>query len=156
MATDTIQYVDNALYGHSDFDICLRNSQFGTDSPHRILDRVRTELIRLRDDQKTARLAVSLPPVSAVDPWLFPTISRVTPTLDLQPLIDFVSGYLGDDLKDVSGEEELPPLWIVVESGEIFEGSSEQWAQTFFDNVSREEVEAFCHENGWAVTIEDM
>jgi hypothetical protein len=46
-----------------------------------------------------------------------------------------------------------PPLWIRVEDGEVFEGSEEDWQQTFFENASASEIAAFCDENGWSHEI---
>ena len=47
----------------------------------------------------------------------------------------------------------LPPLWIVVEAGDVFAGTEEDWQAVFFENATADEITAFCRDNDWSVEI---
>ena len=44
---------------------------------------------------------------------------------------------------------------IVVEGGDVFEGTPEQWADCFFSNAFRSVIEEFCRAEGWSVEFVD-
>lgn len=44
---------------------------------------------------------------------------------------------------------------ILVDDGEVFDGDLGHWCDTFFSNPTRENVLAFCEEQGWKVEILD-
>ena len=45
---------------------------------------------------------------------------------------------------------------IIVEDGNVFHGTFDQWADCFFTNNSVEEIEGFCKEMGWKLEfVED-
>ncbi len=75
--------------------------------------------------------------------------------IDLGPIIEALELYLG--IRTPKAEEEkVPKLYIIVDGGDTFEGTSEQWAECYFSNVTEEGVIDFCHQNGWEVTITRM
>ena len=39
----------------------------------------------------------------------------------------------------------------IVERGNLFYGTAEQWKDVFFSNVSDEAVEQFCRDKGWSL-----
>lgn len=43
------------------------------------------------------------------------------------------------------------PLTIIVDDGNVFYGTSEQWRDCFFDNVSIGGIQEFADSNGWSV-----
>lgn len=42
---------------------------------------------------------------------------------------------------------------IIVDGGEVFEGTREQFQDAFFSNASDEEIENWCHDNGFSLDI---
>lgn len=45
--------------------------------------------------------------------------------------------------------------WIVVENGDIFEGTREQFMNCFFSNANDEEIKDWCFDYGWKLKIND-
>ena len=45
--------------------------------------------------------------------------------------------------------------WIVVENGDMFEGTREQFMDCFFSNANDEEIKSWCFDNGWKLKIGD-
>jgi hypothetical protein len=46
---------------------------------------------------------------------------------------------------------EKATLWIVIDNGDVFEGTDKQFADCFFSNATRKTIALWCKENGWAV-----
>lgn len=44
--------------------------------------------------------------------------------------------------------------WIIVENGDMFEGTREQFANCFFTNADDEEITDWCFDNDWKLTID--
>jgi hypothetical protein len=44
--------------------------------------------------------------------------------------------------------------WIVIENGDIFEGTREQFMNCFFSNADDEEIKNWCFSNGWKLEID--
>ncbi len=44
--------------------------------------------------------------------------------------------------------------WIIVENGDMFEGTREQFMDCFFSNANDEEIKNWCLENAWNLTID--
>jgi len=43
--------------------------------------------------------------------------------------------------------------WIIVEDGDMFEGTREQFMGCFFSNANDEEIKSWCLENKWNLKI---
>lgn len=81
-------------------------------------------------------------------------------TIDVSPMMREIEGYLGLAPTQVPGLTrpepiEAPVLDIVVKSGrEVwFRGTQDEWAQTYFEDPTRESIEAFCRDNNWTCEI---
>lgn len=48
------------------------------------------------------------------------------------------------------------PIWIVVDQGAVFEGHQGHWADCFFSNATRSQIEDFCNSEGWGCEIREM
>ncbi len=46
--------------------------------------------------------------------------------------------------------------WVVVEGGDMFEGTREQFMDCFFTNATDEEIKDWCFDNGWSLKIGDV
>lgn len=55
----------------------------------------------------------------------------------------------------VQADLELDTDTILVDNGEVFEGSRAQFRDCFFDNASNEEIIDWCNANLWSLTIND-
>lgn len=45
--------------------------------------------------------------------------------------------------------------WIIVENGEMFEGTREQFMDCFFSNADDKNIKEWCFENDWKLKIGD-
>lgn len=45
--------------------------------------------------------------------------------------------------------------WILVENGDIFEGTREQFMDCFFSNAYDEVIKDWCFDNGWKLIIDE-
>lgn len=43
--------------------------------------------------------------------------------------------------------------WIIVENGDMFEGTREQFADCYFSNADNHNIIEWCEENEWSLTI---
>ena len=43
---------------------------------------------------------------------------------------------------------------ILVENGDMFDGTREQFMDCFFSNANDEEIKDWCSENGWSLKID--
>ena len=48
------------------------------------------------------------------------------------------------------------PIWIIVESGDLFEGAQMHWSNCFFSNAFQSEIECFCERMKWKLEIREM
>lgn len=48
------------------------------------------------------------------------------------------------------------PIWIIVDDGDTFEGTQLHWADCFFSNAFRREIETFLDRMGWKYEIREM
>jgi len=46
-------------------------------------------------------------------------------------------------------------MWIVIENGEVFEGTTEQFRDCFFSNADIDSIRKFCESHGWSVRINE-
>jgi hypothetical protein len=44
--------------------------------------------------------------------------------------------------------------WILVENGDMFEGTREQFQNCFFTNAYDSEIEDWCRQEGWSLKID--
>lgn len=45
--------------------------------------------------------------------------------------------------------------WIIVENGDMFEGTREQFMDCFFSNAYDDKIKDWCTQNGWKLKIGD-
>lgn len=50
----------------------------------------------------------------------------------------------------------MEDLWIVVEDGEVFEGTLAAWEDCFFSGATTESIRNYCELQGWDVRFEPM
>lgn len=58
-----------------------------------------------------------------------------------------------DNSSQVQADLELQTDIIIVDNGDMFEGTRAQFRDCFFDNASNEEIIDWCNQNKWSLTI---
>jgi len=62
-------------------------------------------------------------------------------------VFDLTKQEYQDGLKIISNPDKI--VWIIVEGGDMFEGSVLDWANCFFSNPTIENIKEFCKHNSW-------
>ena len=47
-----------------------------------------------------------------------------------------------------------PNTKILVENGDMFDGTRDMFRDCFFDNADDNQIKGWCEENGWSLTID--